>query len=159
MTNKYFALAQDWFEQRTARERLLLGVLSACALLWVGVALIWQPLRQYRTDLVNKIALYDAGLTALENPAFAAGGAAAAIVDNRPVPVILTDSAATAQLVIRRLEAEGGGARVVLEEASFDQVILWLEALKREHGLSVSDLEMTRRPAPGVVTTTFALER
>ena len=53
----------------------------------------------------------------------------------------------------------GNGARVVLEEASFDQVILWLEALKREHGLYVSDLEMTRRPAPGVVSTTFALER
>ena len=159
MMDQYRAIAQDWFMQRSPRERLHLGLLASCALVWIAVAVIWQPLRQHRAALENRIALYDAGLTALQNPAFNARTGAAAIIDNRPVPVILTESAAISQLAIRRLESEGAGARVVLEDASFEQVILWLETLKREHGLNVSALEMTRKPAPGVVSTTFALER
>ena len=63
------------------------------------------------------------------------------------------------QLVIRRLEDEQNGARVVLGEATFEQVILWLELLERDHGLRVIELEMTREPAPGVVSTTLVLER
>ena len=159
MMDKYRTIAQDWFLQRSPRERLLLGLLGICALLWLAVAVIWQPLRQHRAALENKIALYDAGLTALQSPAFDARGGAAVIVDNRPVPVILTESAAVFQLAIRRLESEGAGARVVLEDASFEQVILWLETLRREHGLNVTAMEMARKPAPGVVSTSFALER
>ena len=159
MMDKYRAIAQDWFLQRSPRERLLLCVLGACALVWIAVSVIWQPLRQHRSALENRIALYDVGLTALQNPAFVARKGTAMIVDNRPVPVILTESAAVFQLAIRRLESEGAGARIVLEDASFEQVILWLETLKREHGLNVTALEMARKPAPGVVSTTFALER
>ena len=159
MMDKYRAIAQDWFLQRSPRERLLLCVLGACALVWIAVSVIWQPLRQHRSALENRIALYDVGLTALQNSAFDARKGTAMIVDNRPVPVILTESAAVFQLAIRRLESEGAGARIVLDDASFEQVILWLEALKREHGLNVTALEMARKPAPGVVSTTFALER
>ena len=159
MMDQYRAIAQDWFMQRSPRERLLLGLLAICALVWIAVAVIWQPLRQHRAALENKIALYDAGLTALQNPAFDVRSGVSAIIDNRPVPLILTESAAVFQLAIRRLESEGAGARVVLEDASFEQLILWLETLKREHGLNVSALEMNRKPAPGVVSTTFAVER
>ena len=95
----------------------------------------------------------------LQNPGFNAPDPEAIAADSRPVPIVITDTAAVFQLVIRRLEAEGTGARVVLEEATFQQVILWLEALERDHRLRVRDLEMTRRPAPGVVSVTLALER
>ena len=156
---KLRAAVLPWLAQRTPRERMLLCVALVCAVAWLGVVALWQPLRQHRADLQDRIARYDSGLAALENPAFSAPDPLAAPRDSRPVPVILTDSAAVFQVVIRRLEAEPAGARVVLEEAPFEQVILWLEALERDHGLRVSTLEMTRRPAPGVVTTTLALER
>ena len=49
--------------------------------------------------------------------------------------------------------------RVVLEDAPFDAVILWLDAVQRDQGLRVSEIEITRRPAPGVVNAVLALER
>ena len=153
------ALLLDWIGQRTDRERLLLGAGVMLAVLWLGIAVIWHPLQLHRANLEAKIARYDLGIAALQNPAFSATDTQAPAADSRPVPVILTDSAAIFQLVIRRLEAEGNGARVVLEEATFQQVILWLEALERDHGLRVKDLEMTRRPAPGIVSVSFGLER
>lgn len=149
----------NWISERSGRERILLGAGLAAVLVWIGVAAIWQPLLLHRTDLEARIARYAKGLAAVENPTFVAPDLQNTAIDSRPVPLILTDSAAMFNLVIRRLEAAGTGAQVVLEEATFEQVILWLEALKRDHGLRVSTLEMTRRPAPGVVSTTLALER
>ena len=159
MMQKIRVSVADWLTERSGRERLLLGIALAFAIAWLGVAAVWQPLRQHRADMETRIARYDSGLAALENLAFSPAEPESGTSDSRPVPLILTDSAAVFQLVIRRLEAEGAGARVVLEEAPFEQVILWLEVLERDHGLRVSDLEMTRRPAPGVVSTTLALER
>jgi general secretion pathway protein M len=149
----------DWVEQRSSREKLLLGVALVFAVVWLGFAAIWQPLRHHRADLETRIARYDRGLAALQNPGFSAPDPQNTIIDSRPVPVILTDSAAVFDVVIRRLEADGTGARLVLEEATFEQIILWLEALERDYSLHVTELEMTRRPGPGVVSTTLALER
>ena len=159
MTDGWRASLQDWIAQRTARERVLLGVGFLFALLWFGIAVVWQPLRLHRAHLEATIARYDGGLAALQNPAFSVADPQAPAADNRPVPVIVTDTAAVFQLVIRRLEPEDTGARVVLEEATFEQVILWLEALERDHGLRVRDLEMARRPAPGIVSVSLGLER
>lgn len=149
----------DWAALHSGRERLLLGVAAGFILVWLGVVAVWQPLRQHRADLEARIARYDRGLAAIEIPTFAAPDLQDGITDSRPVTLILTDSAAVFNLVIRRLEAAGNGAQIVLEEATFEQIILWLEAMKRDDGLRVTSLEMTRRPAPGVVSTTLALER
>ena len=159
MTHGWRAALQEWIAQRTDRERVLLGVGFLFALLWFGIAVVWQPLRLHRAHLEATIARYDDGLAALQNPAFSVADPQAPAADNRPVPVIVTDTAAVFQLVIRRLEPEDTGARVVLEEATFEQVILWLEALERDHGLRVRDLEMVRRPAPGIVSVSLGLER
>lgn len=150
---------QDWLDQRSERERTLLALAVAAFLLWLGVAAVWQPLLRHKADLETKRHFYATGLVTLEATAVFPGNQPAAESDSRPVPVILTDSAAVFQVVIRRLEADGNGARIVLEEATFEQVILWLEALQRDHGLRVRDLEMTRRPAPGMVSVSLALER
>ncbi len=151
---------RDWLAQRTARERVLLGAAVALAAVWLVVFAVWQPLLAQRAALADRIARHDRGLAALaaQGPSDAAASATPAATA-RPVPELLTAAAATFQLVIRRLEAEGAGARVVLEEAAFAQVILWLEALERDHGLRVADIEMTRRPAPGMVGVTLSVER
>ena len=159
MMQKIRASAADWLGQRSGRERLLLGIALAFGIAWLGLAAVWQPLRQHRAELESRIARYDSGLATLENPAFLPAETEIGSSDSRPVPLILTESAAVFKLVIRRLEADGAGARVVLEEAPFEQIILWLEALEHDHGLRVGDIEMTRKPAPGVVSTTLALQR
>lgn len=159
MMDAWRASLQGWIEQRSGREKVLLGAGLALAVAWLIIAAVWQPLRSHRANLQVEISRLDRGLAALQNPGFNLPDANPPAIDSRPVPVVITDTAAVFQLVIRRLEAEGTGARVVLEEATFQQVILWLEALERDHDLRVRDLEMTRRPGPGMVGVTLALER
>lgn len=146
-----------WWEARAPRERLLLAILLGVLALWLAIVAIWQPLQSARGRLGDQIVRYERALTVLQSqPAVAAPVAAP---DDRPLNVVITETAAAFQLTIRRLEPEGARIRVVLDEAPFDAVILWLEAVQRDHGLRVTQVEMTRRPAPGVVNATLTLER
>lgn len=147
---------QGWFADRTPRERyLLLGALVLAGV-WLAFVLVWQPLAAREAALTSQIARYERSLAILDS---APEDTEAAPTDSRPVPVILTETAADFSLTIRRLEPEGGGARLVLDEVPFNDVILWLDRLDRDHGLRPTELDMTRRPAPGMVTATLALQR
>lgn len=152
-----FAPLSQWWEARNRRERLLLLVLLAVAGVWLISAAVWQPLQSARLRLGDQIARQDRALSVLQSQPISAEPLTEP--DDRPLANVITDSVAAFQLTIRRLEPEGPRVRVVLEDAAFDAVILWLDAVQRDKGLRVSMIEMSRRPAPGVVNVELALER
>ncbi len=146
-----------WWEARVPRERLLLMVLMVVLGIWLIFAAIWQPLQSARLRLGDQVARQDRALSVLKSQPVQVE--TETVPDDRPLANVITDSVAAFQLTIRRLEPEGPRVRVVLEDAPFDAVILWLDAVQRDRGLRVSEIEITRRPAPGVVNAVLALER
>lgn len=153
----YMTPVMMWWEARAPRERLLLAVLLIVLAVWLIVVAVWQPLQSARQHLGDQIARHDRALSVLQSQPVTA--APETVTDGRPLANVITDSVGAFQLTIRRLEPEGSRVRVVLEDAPFDAVILWLETVQRDQGLRVSEIEMTRRPAPGVVNAVLALER
>lgn len=153
----HFATARVWWDGRAPREQLLLTVMCAAIAIWLGVVAIWQPLQAARVRLGEQVVRYERALSVLTSQPPAATPVTAP--DDRPLNVIITDTAAAFQLTIRRLEPEGPRLRVVLDEVPFDAVILWIEAVQRDHGLTLTEVELTRRPAPGVVNAVLAVER
>ena len=146
-----------WLMERTPRERWLLGIGTAMVLVWVAVTLIWQPVQSRRQDARQQIALYDRALVALQS-----GGARAAPsapVDARALNAIVTEAAARFDLTIRRLEPAGERIRVTLDDAAFQTLVLWLEAMDRDSGLRATELDLSRRPAPGTVNAIMVLEQ
>lgn len=143
---------------RTPRERLMLGTMAAVAVLALVYLLIWQPLQQARSGYEAAIARQDA-LTARLATLGSTSAPAPVASDPRPPAVIVSDSAAAASLAIRRLEPADDRVRVALEDADFGTVIAWLDALDRDTGLKVAEIDITRRPEPGVVSTTVMLRR
>lgn len=152
-----FATAQQWINDRTAREQVLLSAGLALAVIWGLYAGLWQPLQAREATLLAQIDRHNTAIAMLQ--AAPAAPATTVATDTRPVPVIITDTAADFALTIRRLEPEGDGARVVLDEVVFDNTILWLDRLDQTHGLRVTAIEIGRRPAPGIVTATLTLQR
>ena len=143
---------------RTPRERLLLGAMAAVAALALVYLGIWQPLQNARNGYEAAIARQDA----LKARIAALGSDAApapVISDPRPPAVIVSEAAASATLAIRRLEPAEDRVRVVLEDADFGAVLVWLDALDRDTGLKVAEIDITRRPEPGTVSTTLMLRR
>ena len=144
----------DWLMERTPRERWLLGMGAAMVLVWVAITLIWQPVQSRRQDARQQIAFYDRALAALQS-----SDAPAAPVDARALNAIVTEAAARFDLTIRRLEPAGERIRVTLDDAAFQTLVLWLEAMDRDSGLRATELDLSRRPAPGTVNAIMVLEQ
>ncbi len=149
--------ARQWLDERTPRERYLLAGLGVMATIWIAYAGVWQPLQSREAMLLAQISRHDSAIAMLR--AAPVTQAEPVVSDNRPVPVIVTETAADFALTIRRLEPEGNGARVILDEVAFEDVVFWLDLLEQRHGMRVASIEMTRRPAPGIVAATLLLQR
>ena len=142
---------------RTPRERLLIAAVGALLLVWAAFAMVWQPLLAHRATLEADILRTDQLLARVRRLPPSSG--TAPVTDDRPLSVIATTTAGDIGLEVRRLQPQGDAVQVVVDEAPFDFVLLWIAALERDHGLRLTDLTLTRRPAPGTVAATLTLER
>jgi len=75
---------------------------------------------------------------------------------------LVETSAATAGLkpYLTKLESTSDkGARVTIDAASFDQVLLWLNTLQTQYGISVSSASLERDDKAGAVNARMTLDR
>ncbi len=124
----------------------------AAYLLFVGAA---RPLHAARGEALATIARHEAALARLA--ALPEGNAP--VASGEPVTAIVTASAPGYDLTIRRIEAEGEGARLEIEDAGFPELVLWIEELERAHALRLITIEIERRPEPGLVGARLTLGR
>ena len=143
----------DWLATRALREQVLMLAALVLGVIYLGVTLLWWPLMTERREVLARIAQVDRALTVVAGlPA-----RTQVVRDDRPVSRILTETAADFGLSIRRLDVTDVGADLTLDDATFDGVVLWLDTLDAEHGLSVAALQVTRRPTLGQVAATMTL--
>ncbi|MBL4852213.1 MAG: type II secretion system protein M [Gammaproteobacteria bacterium] len=61
---------------------------------------------------------------------------------------------------IKRVEPEGSkNVRLWLEQASFDNILLWLAKIKQSHGIEVSRISVEQPDSPGIVNARISLQR
>ena len=140
---------------RSRREQRLLGM---CLVLVAGFALVqwgWRPLAAARADLLAAIARHEQALTVLAG--LPDPQTSAPVADPRPLSEILTESAADYGLTIHRLETQGDGAEVVLEDVAYDALILWLDGLETGYRVRLLAIDLARRPVAGAVTARLTL--
>jgi general secretion pathway protein M len=147
--------SRGWWAIRSTREQVLLGGLAVVAVFTLLLLVVIVPLRGIRQadyETLHTVALLDARLRA--------GGTntGPAVTMRHGTPsAILTDSAAAARLSIERIEPEGGNTRVVLGDASFDQVIRWIANVEATSRLRVEQAQIDRKGGPGIVRATFVV--
>lgn len=144
------------FTDRTPREKRLLAALAATLLLWLVATQVWVPLQAMRQGMADRIPRIERALAMVHQTPVSATGQG---TDPRPLAVVVTEAAGPFGLNISRLQPRGAAVELALEDATFDAVLLWIEALERDNGLRLADLTLTRRPAPGIVGATLTLER
>jgi len=60
---------------------------------------------------------------------------------------------------IRKIQPEGDrGVRIWIDNAGFDDVLLWLERLQNQHGIEVADFSVERQPEIGRANIRLLLE-
>ncbi len=151
---RLFAPLTGWFATRPLREQGLLLAGSVLLVVYLAVTCVWQPLLAARTVVVGQIQQDEHALTALAS----LPSARPKIADPRPIARILTETAPDFGLSIRRIDATEAGADLTLDDATFDGVILWLDMLDGQQGLTIANLQITRRPQAGLVAATMTLK-
>lgn len=159
----------DEMQQRLAtlepRERRFLLVGAAAIFLGIVFFGLVQPLHRYHDGLENKVAQERELVAWLQGAAeviHARGPARAAGNRSGSLLTIADSSARAAGLggALQRIQQEGSdGVRVRLESASFDSVVVWLETLARQHGISVDEMSLDRADAPGRINASLTLSR
>lgn len=139
------------------RERILVLIVLPLVVLVAGYRFVWQPIEasraQARADISAFRLVQDTAALARQ------GGAPVAVaVNDTPLPTRITGSARDAGLTLRRIEPEGQGIRVTLDETPFATVLQWLADLEETHDVAVRAIEVDRRPAPGVVSARLLLD-
>lgn len=148
---------REAWQARTARERLLLGVMAGLllvVLIWLGVI---APLNRWVAD---SAARRDAALAQLAqvrtdaaqiSAARAGEGGSAGDLAN-----LLTETAVQAGVTVARSQPEGAGdLTVFIEGGQPAQVFGWIATLRQSHGVGVASLTALKGAGGLDVQVTF----
>ena len=159
---------KNWYHGLQQRERQLVLAASVVVIITLLYLIIWEPIHNGLRDQTQKyesqVDILDWMQTAAtEVRALKATGATKRSTNSsQPVSLVVERSAATAGIkpFIRKLESTSDkGARVTIDEASFDQLLLWLSTLQTQYGISVSSANLDRVDKPGAVNARMTLSR
>ena len=159
---------QSWYHGLQQRERQLVLAATIVVIATLLYLVIWEPIVNGVSDQTQK---YESQVDILDWMQTAAievrtlkktGAAKRRTNSSQPVTLLVEQSAMTAGLkpYIRKLESTSDkGARITIDEASFDQILLWLNTLQTQYGISVSSANLDRVDKPGAVNARMTLSR
>lgn len=159
---------QHWYQGLQQRERQLVLAASTVIIITLLYLIIWEPIhkgiedqtQKYLTqaDIIDWMQTAAAEVRTLK----ASGASKRRTNSSQPVTLLVENSAATAGIkpYLTKLESTSDkGARVTIDAASFDQVLLWLNTLQTQYGISVSSANLERDDKAGAVNARMTLDR
>ena len=147
---------KGWFERLSQREKVLVIAVLPLILAYALYQFAWVPLDAHRYGQRSQIADYQRVVEAAA--LFETEVVAVAPQNDTPIATRITGTADAAGLPLRRIETEGQGMRVLLDDVPFAALMLWLAELETTQGVSARAVEINRRPAPGMVSARLLLE-
>lgn len=159
-------ILNTWYSSLSPRDKnLLIGTAIFLVVLLFYLA-IWEPIHQGRTDQQQKLKsqqeIYTWMQTAANEAVSLKGSRNRKASSQQPIALILENSSKASGLKknINKIESSGKkGARVVIDSASFDQLLVWLNSLEQQHGVIVTTANIDRNEAAGTVSARLSFEK
>jgi len=157
-----------WYKNLEAREKLLVTIASIFLLIIIFYVAIWEPVYE---GLDEQQKLYKSQQSTLlwmqqassEVKALKRSGARTGNKNsNQPVSLVIEQSASTAGLKknLSKLETSGKtGAKAKLDMVSFDQMLIWINTLKRNYNVTITSANIERADQPGAVNARLSFNR
>ena len=157
-----------WFNSLQTNEQRM----GLAASVMIGITLfyliVWEPVHlnlqeQKQKNQTQKEILLWMQQAATEVKTLRSGGGRSVIRDrNKPVTLVVEQSIQNAGLKpsVNKIESAGNtGTRVTLNEASFNQLLVWLNTISKHNGIVVSSANIERGSRPGVANVRLTLDR
>lgn len=157
------AALEQWWAARQPRERVVLVIGIALAILVLPYTQIWEPLQERRETLRDEVDSLRAERAWMEGAAVTIGdegGGGEPVVDDRSLLGLVNRTARSSGLEshVRRVQPDGDtSVRVWVEGAPFDEFTGWLDELDGG-GLRIDDLLIERTDREGLVDARLTLE-
>ena len=152
-----------WFEQLQTRERQLVMAGLIVFGVFLPYQLIWSPLIDRAERLEQQVSKQTKQLqwmhTSTQEIKQLQGSAVVKSSGSLLSQVEQTASQSKLRKSIRKIQPEGErGVRIWMDNAGFDDVLLWLERLQKQHGIEVEDFSVERQPESGRANVRLLLE-
>ena len=153
---------KDWFELLQPRERVVIALGGAIAVLILVWSFAWIPLRSANLNLDAALTekyglLVDASRL---QPSGASPGPSATSAESLVLIVDQTHRAHGLGGTLSRNQPDGeNGIRVAFQRVPFDQLVSWLGALRQGHGIVVVTANLDGAQQPGLVNASLILRR
>lgn len=159
---------KQWYASLQARERMMVIATAILVIITLFYVVVWEPLHQgldaaeqeYQTNLKNLQWMQQAAaeVRALKS----SGSKVRASASNQAVTLVVEQAANNSAIKanLSKLESSNNdGARAVLDGASFDQMLIWLNTLEQSHGIPVSSATIERSTKPGTVNARLSFNK
>jgi general secretion pathway protein M len=160
----WFEPLQAYWRALQARERLVLAVGGALAILMLGYTFLWAPVQRDLMRLRAAVPTQQAQLVRMQAHAIELQRlrqSAATVTDGGAN--LLTRLERSAQehglrRYITRMEPDGtSGVRVSLDTVQFNKMLAWLADLHRRSGVRAETATITTQSDPGIVNARLLL--
>ncbi len=158
-------LSDQWsnfWEARTAREKMLLTWGGAVLAVAIGYSMLWQPAAEGRARLRESLPAMQrqlAQMTAQADEARALAGAAASVAPGgQALKDALTASLSDHGMPNAQVQLIGTTAQVQMKNASFPVWAAWLDDVRKQYKVQVVEAHITALKADGQVDLTASLQ-
>lgn len=153
---------KDWFELLQPRERVVIALGGAIAVLILVWSFAWMPLRSANLNLDATVAEKYGLLADVSRlqPSGTPPEPAATSVESLVLIVDQTHRAHGLGGTLSRNQPDGeNGIRVAFQQVPFAQLVGWLGALRQGHGIVVVTANLDGAQQPGLVNASLVLRR
>lgn len=158
----------QWYSGLQTQERNMVLITSIVVAITLFYIAVWEPLhtgareaeQQYQVNMKNLQWMQQAATEV--RTLKATGNRVRKAAANQPVTLMVEQSANTSAIKpnLSKLESSGkDSARVVLDGASFDQMLVWLNTLEQNYGLPVASANIERADKPGTINARLSFNR
>lgn len=159
---------KHWYFSLPLKEQRLLAITVAIIIVTLFYLSIWEPIHKGLADERQKqqtqreILLWMQKAASEVKTLRAAGSSSKTRDRNKPTTLVIEKAVNNAGLKssLSKIESAGkNGARVTLKDASFNQVLVWLNTLAKHNGIQVVSANIERSDKPGRANVRLTFER
>jgi general secretion pathway protein M len=157
-----------WFDSLPQKERWMVSGTGLLIFTTMFYLIIWEPIHiglqteQQKQQAQQEVLLWMQQAATEVKTLRAAGGHSAVRDINKPITLVIEQTINNAGLKssVKKIESSGNdGARVTLNEASFNQILVWLNTLATHNGTQVTSANIEISDKPGRVNARLSFER
>jgi general secretion pathway protein M len=152
---------KDWLQQLNQREQVSLLALSFALAAYLLYMLVWSPLDGMRDSLQVQnqgVAGSLQRVDAMVSEILQLRDSGTQTHSRRNLTTLINQSTSRLQLQVTRLQPNSRGEiQVRLENAAFDDILLWLHEMEYREGLLVREVSITQAGTVGRVNATVRI--